>query len=126
MSKYLGQLPVLPVKSLMQTIVFYKDILGFGDEWFWESKEAGISKDEMHLVFSQNEDFVSVLNNDTRCFELMWFVQDIEEVYQDYQQKEIPFELPLMVQPWGLKEFAFKDINGYRIRVAEHGISTEE
>lgn len=119
MGKLIGQLPVLPVKNLVFTIVYYKDILGFDNEWFWEDTDGGISRDDIHLVFTENADYVELINTKEKRFELMWFVQGIEEMYEEFVLKDIEFELPLTEQPWGLKEFAFRDINGYYIRVAE-------
>lgn len=49
----------------------------------------------------------------------MWFVDNIEEVYAEYKQKNIGIADELKTHPYGLREFAFIDINGYYIRVAE-------
>jgi hypothetical protein len=49
----------------------------------------------------------------------MWFVDHIEEVYSEFKERNIELADDLKVYPYELKEFAFIDINGYYIRVAE-------
>jgi len=49
----------------------------------------------------------------------MWFVDNIEEIFSEFKQKEIEIADDLRIHSYELKEFAFIDINGYYIRVAE-------
>ena len=53
----------------------------------------------------------------------MWFVDNIEEIYAEFRERNIEIADALRTHPYGLREFAFVDINGYYIRVAE---GTEE
>ncbi len=50
---------------------------------------------------------------------LMWFVENIDEIYSEIKGKKIEIADELKKHPYGLREFAFVDINGYYIRVAE-------
>lgn len=117
--------PFLPVRDLRETVAYYRDTLGFSNEWFWEESDAGIERDEMHLLFNQNAEFAERINTGERGFEVMWFVQNVEDIYAEFQGKGVTIASALVEEPWGVKEFAFKDINGYYIRVAE-GIEEEE
>jgi hypothetical protein len=49
----------------------------------------------------------------------MWFVENIEQVLSEFKQREIELADDLRIHPYGLKEFAFVDVNGYFVRVAE-------
>ena len=49
----------------------------------------------------------------------MWFVDNIEEVLSEFKDRKIELVADLEIHPYGLREFAFVDINGYYIRVAE-------
>ena len=49
----------------------------------------------------------------------MWFVDNVDEVFSEFQKRKIEFADTLNTPAYGLKEFAFVDINGYYIRVAE-------
>lgn len=49
----------------------------------------------------------------------MWFVENIDEIYKEFQERKIKITDEIKNHPYGLREFAFVDINGYYIRVAE-------
>ena len=49
----------------------------------------------------------------------MWFVDNIDEIYAEFKKRNIDLADDLRTHPYGLSEFAFVDINGYYIRVAE-------
>ena len=49
----------------------------------------------------------------------MWFVDNVDEIFSEFQKRKIEFADTLKTHAYGLKEFAFVDINGYYIRVAE-------
>jgi len=49
----------------------------------------------------------------------MWFVDNIEQVLSEFKDRNVELADDLRVHAHGLKEFAFVDLNGYYIRVAE-------
>ncbi|HLY69293.1 MAG TPA: VOC family protein [Puia sp.] len=110
--------PHLPVRNLRETLDYYHDTLGFYDEWTWanekgESVDGGIRRDDMHLLFGEHANFVE------SHLAIMWFVENIEEIFLEFQIRKIKIEDGLKLHSYGLREFAFADINGYYIRVAE-------
>ena len=110
----------LPVKNLRATLDYYRDTLGFYEEWIWEEKDGGIQRDDMRLLFGEDPEFTDSINNNKHRLNLMWFVDNIDEVYAELLSKNIDITAALQTYPYGLKEFAFIDINGYYIRVAEN------
>ena len=111
--------PHLSVKNLRETLDYYRDILGFSDEWTFGDKDGGIRRDDMRLLFAENPDHNEMINNQTDRLPLMWFVDNIDSIYKEFQEREITIIDELEKHPYGLREFAFLDINGYYIRVAE-------
>jgi hypothetical protein len=111
--------PHLPVKNLGQTLAYYRETLGFYDEWTWGEKDGGIRRDDMRLLFAEDPDFARAINSVDHRLPILWFVDHIEAIYSEFRDRNIQFEDPLKMHPYGLKEFAFIDINGYYIRVAE-------
>jgi|SRR6185503_12650438 len=116
--KFIRSNPHLPVNNLRETLDYYRDTLGFYDEWTWADKDGaltdgGIRRDEMRLLFGQDAAFVK------SGLQLMWFVENIDEIYAEYLAKGIEIVAAPAVHSYGLHEFAFVDINGYYIRVAE-------
>jgi catechol 2,3-dioxygenase-like lactoylglutathione lyase family enzyme len=123
--KFIRSNPHLPVKNLRQTLDYYRDFLGFDDEWTWTDKDGhetdgGIRRDDMRLLFGEDPDFVSVISSYPKSrLPLMWFVENIDEIFSEFKTRGIEFADTLRTHPYGLREFAFIDINGYYIRVAE-------
>jgi len=126
--KFIRSGPHLPVRSLQETLDYYRDKLGFYDEWTWANKDnqvkdGGIRRDDMRMLFAEDPAFISSVNNNDHRLPLLWFVENIEEVFSEFQRRNIEIADDLRTHAYGLKEFAFIDINGYYIRVAE---KTEE
>lgn len=117
--KFIRSSSHLPVKNLQQTLEYYNEVLGFSNEWTFGHKDGGISRDELRLLFAEDKVFVNDINNDKHRLPLLWFVENIEEIYSEFKEREIEIADALRMHPYGLKEFAFVDINGYYIRVAE-------
>lgn len=122
--KFIRSNPHLPVKNLGQTLEYYRDTLGFYDEWTFENrdgeaKEGGIRRDDMRLLFAEDAEFTDSINSRKNRLPLMWFVDNIDEVFSEFQKRDIKIADNLKTHPYGLREFAFVDINGYYIRVAE-------
>jgi len=117
--KFLRSGPHLPVKNLSETLDYYRDALGFYEEWRWGETDGGIRRDDMRLLFGQDPGFTAQINNSTNRLNLMWFVDNIDEVFSEYKLRGIELANPLTDYPYDLREFAFIDINGYYIRVAE-------
>ncbi len=109
----------LPVKNLRQTLDFYRDSPGFYEEWTFGDRDSGIQRDDMRLLFAEDPDFVSKINNENHRLPLIWFVDNIDEILSELKGRNIEIADDLRPHPYGLKEFAFIDINGYYIRVAE-------
>jgi len=117
--KFIRSGPHLPVKDLKQTLDYYRDTLGFYDEWTAGDKDGGIGRDDMRLLFGEDVEFTTSINNTTHRLPLMWFVDNIDDVYAELLERNVEMADGLKTHPYGLREFAFIDINGYYIRVAE-------
>ena len=109
----------LPVKNLRDTLDYYRDNLGFSEEWVFSDKDGGIRRDDMHLLFAEDPGFAELINNSGNRLPLLWFVSNVEDIYNEFGQRNIGIADELKQHPYGLREFAFIDINGYYIRVAE-------
>ena len=73
----------------------------------------------MRLIFAEHPTLVHDMNTNSHRLPLIWFVDNIEKVYEEFQNRHIEFADHLRTHSYGLREFAFIDINGYYIRVAE-------
>ena len=119
--KFIRSNPHLPVKNLRATLDYYRNTLGFYDEWTIGEKDGGIRRDDMRLLFAEDPDFINTINNKLHRLPLMWFVNNIDDVFAEFAERKIELADGLRQHPYGLREFAFIDINGYYIRVAATG-----
>ena len=108
-----------PVKNLKETLDYYRDTLGFYEEWTWKEKDGGIRRDELRLLFAENTEYTELINTTRNRLPVLWFVDNIEDIYSEYKNKGINIDDPLREHSYKMKEFAFIDINGYYIRVSE-------
>jgi hypothetical protein len=119
MVKFVRCTPHLPAKNLKLTLEYYRDRLGFTDEWTFGEKDGGIRRDDLRLLFAEDDEFTNDINSKGHRLPLMWFVNDIESVYAEFKKRDVEIADELRTHPYGLREFAFVDINGYYIRIAE-------
>ena len=116
--KFLSLGTHLPVKDLRETLEYYRK-LGFTDEWKEGDSDGGIRRDGLRMLFAQDPAFTGDINNARHRLPLLWFVEGIENIFAEFRERGIGFADTLRKHPYGLKEFAFIDVNGYYIRVAE-------
>ena len=116
--KFIRSAAHLPVKNLRETLDYYRNVLGFSEEWIM-GKDGGIHRDEMRLLFSEDPGFIKDMNNQQHRLPLLWFVQNIDDIFSEFQQRDIEILDAIREHPYGLREFAFIDLNGYYIRIAE-------
>ena len=67
------------------------------------------------VVFAETKD----INNKSHRLPLVWFIDNIDDIYEEFKKRGIELADDLRMHPYGLREFAFIDINGYYIRIAE-------
>src|ERR1700749_5050180 len=93
--KFIRSNPHLPVSDLRKTIEYYRDTLGFYDEWVWTDKDGeltdgGIRRDDIRLLFGEDSDFRNVMNcYDKGSLPLMWFVDNIEAMFSEFKERNI-------------------------------------
>jgi uncharacterized glyoxalase superfamily protein PhnB len=117
--RFIRNAPHLPVQNLRQTLNYYRDKLGFYEEWTFGEKDGGIRRDDMRMLFAEDPDLVSLINSGSQRFPLIWFVKNIDQIYKEFINRNIELSSPLQTHPYAMREFAFIDINGYYIRVSE-------
>ncbi|MFN0033006.1 MAG: VOC family protein [Flavobacteriales bacterium] len=125
-ANYSHCIPFLPVKNLEETISFYRDMLGFTDEWYWgtPATDAGICRDGLGLLFMLNREYCEIINNEKQRFVICIFVSNVDEIYREVKAKGVTVVTELKTEPWNVREFAILDCNGYILRIGE-GVENE-
>jgi hypothetical protein len=100
--KFIRSNPHLPVKNLRVTLDYYRDELGFY-EWIFGDRDGGIRRDDLRLLFAEDDEFTGDINNNSHRLPLMWFVEDIEQVLSEFKQRNIELADDLEFIPMALK-----------------------
>ena len=101
------------------TLDYYRNKLGFTDEWTFGGKDGGIRRHDLRLLFAEDNEFTNDINNTKHRLPVVWFVDNVDEVFSEFKKRDIEWADDLKTHPYGLREFAFIDINEYYIRIAE-------
>ena len=118
-TKFIRSNPHLPVRSLRHTLDYYRDNLGFRDEWSFEGLDGGCRRDEMRLIFGEDPAFTADINNQGHRLGILWFAENVDELFEEFRSRGIDIAEPPRDRAYGGREFTFIDLNGYFIRVAE-------
>jgi len=109
----------IPVKDIRQTLDYYRDALGFYDEWIMGT-DGGVRRDDMQVIFCQEPGYIKQINDGTYRLVLFWFVDNVDEIYREFtDDRKLQIVDDLATRPWGMREFSIYDINGYLIRISE-------
>ena len=131
--------PNLSVKNVAKTIKFYQNILNFEvrmlvlernhmvEDHFIETEEyayAMVFKDDLQMMFLKESTFhdnIPILKQLPMGASVAFYiaVEQIDEFYQQLQEKKIEIVKELTTTWYGLREFYIKDCNGYILAFTE-------
>jgi uncharacterized glyoxalase superfamily protein PhnB len=109
--------PHLPVKDVAETVAWYKEHLGFGEEWYYGDPvtDGGCRRDEMRFLFGKSpEPFKPLVD-----LNLILFVSDIDAIYAEIKDRGLQIVKELQTYDYGMREFAILDCNDYLLRFSE-------
>ena len=119
MQEYDLAIPILPSRSLSNTLAFFRR-LGFegGIHSFGDYAILRRGTVELHF-FAHTE--LRPAESHSSCYIR---VRDVEAIYRDFvlaqlPRKGIPRQDALEVKPWGMKEFAIVDPDGNLVRIGQ-------
>ena len=106
-NNFLGSNPLIPVKSVIETAIFYKDKLGFTIEILWENPSYGVvSRGAAVIEFGEGRKEYA---GSGICIVR---VEDADAVYDEWKLKEVEFLGDFAERDYGSKDFRVKDNNG--------------
>ena len=95
---------VLHVEEVLSTARHYRDELGF--IWdFGDENYAVVWRDNAAVHFTRGE-------NAPRGVHLFLWVRDVDGYYQELISRNVKPETQPTTQPYGIREFTVKDLNG--------------
>ncbi|CEN51796.1 VOC family protein [Capnocytophaga canis] len=112
-------------KKLAETKAFYTEILNFGvsfENEFYLLLHTPNQEAEISFLLpnhpSQQPIFQKPFQN--QGVYLTIEVENVDEVYKELKNKNIPIEIELRNEPWGDRHFAIKDPNGIGIDIVTY------
>ncbi len=108
--------PVLAVKDVPETIVYWQKVLGFPNKWTWNEPPTfgAVSWQKVHVQFYKDETLAAASQGNSILIRL----QRIKELYKFHQEKNAEIVAPLEKKPWGMWQYTLRDINGYFLHFA--------
>jgi uncharacterized glyoxalase superfamily protein PhnB len=98
--------PELPVSDVERAQQYYRDVFGFEMGWITPGLEMGaVIGGETTLFFRKREGAFEPV--------VQWvFAQDIDATYEEMQAVGAKVVEALEMKPWGLRQFAVRDLDG--------------
>jgi uncharacterized glyoxalase superfamily protein PhnB/GNAT superfamily N-acetyltransferase len=106
--------PIFAVRDVKETIAFYRDTLGFGNEWMWGDPVSfgGISYGDVSVMFRQQPHIVDHIAG----HEHFYWSDDIDASYAQHTERGAAVVSPIENKPWRVREYTVRDPNGYHLR----------
>jgi GNAT superfamily N-acetyltransferase/uncharacterized glyoxalase superfamily protein PhnB len=105
---------VFAVSDLPKSVAFYRDVLGFKQQWLWDDPPTFgcIGLGSVEVFLSEDRE----LNGRTEGLMHCFYVEDIEALYALHKSRNANILSALQNQPWGLREYTVRDLDGYHLR----------
>lgn len=104
--------PILEVSDVPRAIAYYRDVLGLTPTWMWEERIGGV-----HTEHGSIEIYLSQSNLPSPS-RLAVFVDDADATYKRYRTAGAEIVEELKTEPWGLRGFTVRDLDGNLIGIA--------
>jgi uncharacterized glyoxalase superfamily protein PhnB len=109
--------PYFPVADVASIGDYYRDVLGFRREYAaGDPPEFAVySRSGSPIMFRRVPDATLIRPNESQggTWDVFFWVNDIQALYDELAANGAITVYPPIVQPYGMKEFAVRDPNGY-------------
>jgi len=104
--------PILKVSDMPRAVAYYRDVLGLIPGWMWEERIGG-----MHTEHGSIEIYLSQADSPSPS-RLAVFVDDADAIYEEYRAAGAKTVDEPKTEPWGLRGFTVRDLDGNLIGIA--------
>ena len=112
--------PIFPVADVVATVRYYRDVLGFAEEWVWGEPPdfGGVRWGKVGAMFALQSEPGANVGGQWHSF----FVEGIDVLYSLHNHNGATIHSPLEAKPWGLREYTVRDLNGHYLRFGQRGL----
>jgi GNAT superfamily N-acetyltransferase len=109
--------PIFPVADVVATARYYRAVLGFADEWLWGDPPdfGGVRWGRIGVMFARRSGPDAKAGGQWHSF----FVEGIDALYDLHRRNGATICSPLEAKPWGLREYAVRDLDGHYLRFGQ-------
>ncbi len=113
--------PILAVTDVPAAIAYYRNILGFSNEWLWGEPptHGGITFGRISLQFTLNPELAAKIAGQQHFLR----VSNLDQLHHLHITNGATIISPLETKPWGMREYTVQDPTGYHLRFAQPGSS---
>jgi catechol 2,3-dioxygenase-like lactoylglutathione lyase family enzyme len=119
-AKILTGAPVLLVRDVRASAEYFRDKLGFAFDKLWGEPPdfCMVRRDGNTVMLSQapaNAALVPHWRVVDKMWEVYFWVDDVEAIYREFQERGAIIDYHLGIKPYGVKEFGVQDVDDHDI-----------
>ena len=116
-----GIVPQFLVDDLDRSIAYYRDRLGFGHDFTYQSFYAGVSRDgfTIHLKHGPTLPADRAHRKQNEHLDAHISVAGIQDLFSELQRRGADVIRPLDERPWACRDFYVEDPDGYILCFSE-------
>jgi lactoylglutathione lyase len=116
--------PGITTNDLQKSLAFYRDVVGFAVEERWEKdgKLAGVQLRAGNVVFMLGQDDWQKGRDRVKGVGFRLYcetAQDVDALAKKIESKGGTLDQQPADQPWGMRDFAFTDPDGFKITIGK-------
>jgi GNAT superfamily N-acetyltransferase len=108
-----GSEAIFAVSSVVETVKFYRAVLGFTGEWLWGGPPTfgGVCWGKVQVMLCQQPELAAKVEGHQHHF----YCEAIDELHEQHRAAGAAIISPIGNKPWGLREYTVRDLNGYHL-----------
>ncbi|MGD1899700.1 MAG: VOC family protein [Phormidesmis sp.] len=110
---------VLAVPDLEISSDFYRKVLGFSIQEIGDPGWRMYVRDNCRIMAGHCPDAIPALELGDHSYFEYFVVNDVDAEYQNVLSHDVEIIKPLRSEPWGMREFGLRTVDGHRIMIGQ-------
>lgn len=110
---------VIAVADLRRSADFYQRVLGFTIQEIGDPGWLLFNKDECQIMAGECPEAIPALELGDHNYFCYLVVTNVDEYFERVKQHSTEILKPLRDEPWGMREFAVRTVDGHRIMIGQ-------
>jgi len=111
---------VLAVPDLVRSADFYREVLGFDIREMGDPGWRMFVKDKCRIMAGECPDAISARDLGDHSYFGYLVVEGVDDYYERVRSKGAEVTKALRDEPWGMREFGLRTVDGHRIMIGSH------